>query len=111
MPIVGARLRDSRQLRQISQRELARRCGLGENSPYVYENNKGDPSIDTLIKIAKELRVSTDYLLGLSEELTGHFGDVLRADEQHLLEAYNSGDSKALFELITDHLKQLAGES
>ena len=107
MPIIGERLRVTRQQRQISQRELARRCGLGENTLYVYENNRGDPSIDSLISIAKELNVSTDYLLGLSDKPLGHLGDVLRADEKILLEAYDSGDSKTLFEVITERLKHV----
>ena len=106
MPIIGVRLKDTRQERHISQRELARRCGLGENSLYLYENNKGDPSVDSLISIAKELRVSTDYLLGLSDKPLGQLGDELRPDEQHLLMAYNAGDSKTLFEVITERLKR-----
>jgi len=108
MPIIGERLKGAWQQRHISQRELARRCGLGENSLYLYENNKGDPSVDSLISIAKELRVSTDYLLGLSDNPLGHFGDELRSDEQRLLEAYNSGDSKVLLEAITERLKLIS---
>jgi len=100
MPIVGERLRDIRQKRGFSQRELAKRCGLGENALYIYENNKGDPNLDSLMSIANELRVSTDYLLGRSQKPEGQFGDELRPDEYALLTAYNASDSKRLLEII-----------
>lgn len=106
MPIKGERLRDIRQKRGFSQRELAKRCGLGENALYIYENNKGDPNLDSLITIANELRVSTDYLLGRSQKPDGQFGDELRADEQALLAAYNADDSTKLLGIIAKRFDQ-----
>lgn len=66
----GDRLREARQL---TQRELAARCGLGEKQIWRYENNESDPTGDYVARIARELEVSADYLLGLAEKPTDHF--------------------------------------
>lgn len=54
----------------ISQVELARKLGVSKQSVSNWENDNIQPSIDMLIKLAKALNVSTDYLLGLTTEKT-----------------------------------------
>jgi len=62
----GDRLRQIREEKQLTQRELARACGLGENLIYRYENKLSDPTIGTLVEIAEYLDTTSDYLLGLT---------------------------------------------
>jgi len=107
MPIRGDRLRDARDQRGLSQAELSERCAIGEKGIWRYENGQGDPSADILGRIARELDVSADYLLGLADNPLGKLSDDLRPDEQQLLRAYNAGDSKTLFEVITERLKHI----
>ncbi len=48
----------------ISQGELARRTRLQASAISHFETGQRKPSIDNLVRIAKALDVSTDYLLG-----------------------------------------------
>lgn len=52
------------QKQNITQRELANRTGLTEVSIGRYCNGQRSPNVNTIIKIANELHVNTDYLLG-----------------------------------------------
>lgn len=52
------------QKQNITQRELANRTGLTEVSIGRYCNGQRSPNVNTIVKIANELHVNTDYLLG-----------------------------------------------
>lgn len=52
------------QKQNISQRELANRTGLTEVSIGRYCNGQRLPNVNTIVKIANELHVDADYLLG-----------------------------------------------
>lgn len=54
-----------RKLKKISQRELARRCGISGQMISKIENNLSNPSIETLNKIAEVLEVSLSDLTGI----------------------------------------------
>ena len=69
------RLKALREERGWSQRELARRCGFGESQVRKYENGESDPSSTYLKLMGDQLDVSTDYLLGGSDNPRGQFGD------------------------------------
>jgi transcriptional regulator with XRE-family HTH domain len=112
MSIQGDRLRDIRIQRDLSQRELAKRCGLGEKAIFRYENNIGNPGADYLARIARELSVSADYLLGLSDNPRGQLGDnELNNDEQKLLEVFRRGGWTGVSQLITDKLARILGQA
>lgn len=53
--------------KRMTQKELAQRLGMPPSQIGAYAVGTRTPSMETLIKIAKVLEVSTDYLLGLSE--------------------------------------------
>lgn len=59
------RLRTSMNMSQV---ELAHKVGVSKQSVSNWENDNIQPSIEMLIKIAKCLNTSTDYILGLSTE-------------------------------------------
>ncbi len=79
------RLQAMREQRGISQRELARLCGIGESLISKYENGWGDPNVETLKLMAKTLNVSTDYLLGIVDDPQNHFGEAPFADEERII--------------------------
>jgi transcriptional regulator with XRE-family HTH domain len=54
---VGLRLRELRESRRISMRELARRSGLSANALSMIERNLTSPSVSTLNKLAMALEV------------------------------------------------------
>ena|SRR5258708_34716570 len=63
--MLGSRLRQLRQKSGYTQEQLAERLGIGDRQIWRYETNATDMSTDLLAKIADELKVSSDYLLGL----------------------------------------------
>ena len=73
----GERISDLCNGRHISQKELAKRIGL--SAPQLSRIVSGETktlSSDILIAVAKEFKVSTDYILGLSEVSTRKSYDI-----------------------------------
>ena len=65
---IGERLYSLRKESKLKLEEIEETIGVSYQAYRKYENNICNPSVDTLIKIAKMFNVSTDYILGLSEE-------------------------------------------
>lgn len=62
------RLRDIREDRDLTQRQVADYLHIRQNTYSQYENGQRGLPIDTLIKLARYFSVSTDYILGLTDE-------------------------------------------
>ena len=56
--------------RNISEYRLIKDCGLPNSSITQWKQGKAQPGLPAVIKIAKYLDVSTDYLLGLDDNKT-----------------------------------------
>ena len=65
--LLGPRIKEWRQDRNLSQQQLAEKIGVKSNSVSRYESGVARPSIDVLIALADFFGVSTDYLLGRTE--------------------------------------------
>lgn len=61
------RLRELREDSNLTQTALAKEILVDQRSLSFYEIGKYEPNLETLIKIAKYFNVSTDYLLGLTD--------------------------------------------
>lgn len=71
---------------------------------YRYENDKNKPKVDVLMALAKTLRVSADYLIGLVDNPNGHVGDDLDDQETEVIVALRSGDKlKAIEAIVGKH--------
>ena len=66
MTTFGKRIKELRQERGLTQRQMAESFGITERNYQRYET-ANSPSNDTLIKLAAFFDVSTDYLLGRSD--------------------------------------------
>lgn len=87
-----------------SQTELAEKLGIDQSQYARYESGRSTPSADVLVKLATLLEVTTDYLLGLTENPTGYVQpDDLSPAEMRLIRAYRSGQ-------VQDLLKVIAGD-
>ena len=53
----------------MTQQYLASLLNIKQQSYIRYEYGTGEPSLQTLIKLAQIFGVTTDYLLGISDEL------------------------------------------
>ena len=73
--MLNERIRKLRLERSWSQVDLAKKLNVTKQSVSNWENDNIQPSIEMLVKLAREFSVSTDYLLGLEErrylEITG----------------------------------------
>ena len=62
------KLKQLRKEAGMSQKELAERIGVSQQSVNKYENHDVEPDIQTMIRIADCFFTSVDYLIGHSEE-------------------------------------------
>lgn len=96
------RLKQVREQRGISQRDLAARCGMGEKQIWRYENGESEPSADHLTKLALELEVTADYLLGLVDSPGDHLAESeLSPMERKLISAVRRGMIVEALEAMT----------
>ena len=61
------RLKALREEIKLSQLELADKLNMSQQAISAYENNKREPDIETIKKLADFFNVSTDYLLGKTD--------------------------------------------
>lgn len=61
--MLGERIGVLRRAKGLSQAELADRLGISASAMGMYEQNRREPSVQTLVRLAQELQVSTDFLL------------------------------------------------
>ena len=65
--ILGERLRELREERGLTQRELAAELNLNPVTYLHYEKDQREPPLGVLADMAEYFGVSVDYLLGLNE--------------------------------------------
>jgi transcriptional regulator with XRE-family HTH domain len=81
-------LRRFRQGAGLNQETVADKIGIKRQAYQPYETGKITPSVGTIIKIAKTFGVTTDYLLGLSDE-----PNQKKYDDQEVAEAFALRDA------------------
>ena len=67
MEIFAQRLRELRQDKKLSMKQLAKELNTTDAAISNWENEINEPKISYLVSIAKFFNVSTDYLLGLED--------------------------------------------
>ena len=67
MESLGDRIANLRKELDINQKELATKVGITEASLSRYENNLREPKSEIIVRFAKALETSTDYLLGVND--------------------------------------------
>lgn len=65
--IFARRLYELRKTENMSQCQLSKLIGVAQSNISDWENDVSRPEYENLIKIAKIFDVSTDYLLGLTD--------------------------------------------
>ncbi len=64
----GSKIKEIRQQKGLTQKQLGDLCGMADSAIRRYENGKANPKIETLQKIADALDVPLDYLLGWEDK-------------------------------------------
>src|SRR5690554_5425702 len=70
MATFSDRLKQLRDEKNITLERLAENIGITKSTLSRYENNKREPKMYVVEKLANYFQVSTDYLLGQSDERT-----------------------------------------
>ena len=101
------RLKATRLERGYTLKVLGRRIGMAESTVSLYESGKREPDLETIQRIADVFGVTTDYLLGrtddptpadekkgsLDEQLSGIefalFGEIRELDDEDKLDILN----------------------
>ncbi|MCT3077393.1 helix-turn-helix domain-containing protein [Leuconostoc citreum] len=87
------RTKEIAKLRGISLTDTAIKAGLAEKS--IYSWDRSTPKADNLQKVADVLHVSTDYLLGRTDELNLTTSETVKKadiDDSDLLLAFDGKD-------------------
>ena len=66
--MLGEKLKNERILRNLTQSQLAKEINVSPKTISNYESGSVFPPIPTLFKLCKFYNVSSDYLIGLSDE-------------------------------------------
>jgi transcriptional regulator with XRE-family HTH domain len=91
--LLGARIREIRKSRQLSQERLAEKVGVEPKQISRIEGGKSSPSMDTLESIARELHVEMKELLDFE-----HLQDEVLIEDQVI----------QLLKMMDDNTKRLA---
>ena len=67
------RLKDLREDRDLSQQQVADFLGMKQPQYSRYERGLRDVPTDVLIRLARHYNVSTDYILGLTNNSKPHY--------------------------------------
>ncbi len=103
--IFKERLRTAREFRELSQSELADRAHLQASAISHFETGTRKPSFDNLKRLADALRVTTDYLLGRTNEMEG---SAFSVDQLH---RHYAGLSTEFQEVAEDFIQLLANKA
>lgn len=66
--MIYRRIRDLREDHDLTQKDMARILSCSQQVYINYELGQRDIPTDILIKLARFYRVSTDYILGLTDD-------------------------------------------
>lgn len=105
-------LRRVRELKQLSQSELAAKAGLQPAAISHFENGRRAPSFANLRKLADALSVSIDYLLGREENPSGA-GPKIEAVFRHMQSMSDKDQEtlEAMAKTLADRNEQNRGDS
>lgn len=102
-----SRIREIRDKRGLTLDDLTNMSGVSRTQIYRAENEQVNLSSESLKRIAKALRVSMDYLSGLSD-VTGdvYAEETLSASERSLILALREGRTKEALSLMQQLIKE-----
>lgn len=66
---IGEKIKELRIKYNLTQKEVSETLNIKQNSYSNYENNKREPDINTLIKIANIFNTSLDYICGRYKDI------------------------------------------
>jgi len=95
--IKGQRIKALRRELYMTQDEMANKLDVSRQAIHSYENEKGNPEIPTLLKLAEILSCSVDYLLGLNDDRQSKIDEDDRADFDNAMKRHGKKHQKIAF--------------
>ena len=68
MKVFSQRLKELRLEKGMTQQKVADLLNIKQQSYTRYENDTGEPSLHTIVQLTQIFGVTSDYLLGISED-------------------------------------------
>jgi len=68
MQIFCERLKATRTAKNLNPKDIANKLDITLRAYFYYESGKREPNLEKLSRIAEILNVTSDYLLGLSDD-------------------------------------------
>lgn len=97
----GNRLKEARQKAHHTQESLGEILGTNPRQIWRWETGETVPNGDDVARIATALSVSTDYLLGLSDDAATNISDDnLNEQERSVLSALRRGEKLEAIRII-----------
>lgn len=99
MERIGSRITKARKEINLNQKELAEKCGITEATLSRYENDLREPKSEIVVRMADALNVTTDYLLGRTNEKTFTVKDEksIQKDLKQIMEEFKTGKAGPAF--------------
>ena len=101
----GERLRQLRKQNKLTQVQLAHEVHTDQQMISYYERDEKHPMPDTVNQLAKVLKTTSDYLLGLSDDPIP-----LTDDERELIFAFRRGDMKRVNAIMLKQARKHMGK-
>lgn len=86
------RIRELRQAKKITMKELGRELGVAESTISQYETGKRQPDNETLLRLGEFFGETVGYILGVEEKPAVSINDGLSKRERYLLERFRELD-------------------
>ena len=94
METIGYRISKARRHMNINQKELATKANITEGSLSRYETDIREPKAAALTQLAEALNVSTDYLLGLTDDMEVQNNSLADKSNEEFEEIYEATKEK-----------------
>jgi len=103
--LFAQRLKQARNKRGLTQRELAQLCGFEGSLVSRYESESREPSVSTLLKLSEVLNLSMEYLVGLTSDPFSYIGTTdLDPNERELVDIYRDEGWPGVFRLGSERI-------
>lgn len=103
---MGLNLKEARKLAGCTQGDLSDACGITQSRISEFERGARVPETPTLIKLARALNCSTDYLLGLSDNPKGEATPDAPSAWDKMFEG-KEGEPSGIVASLNDQIKAL----
>jgi transcriptional regulator with XRE-family HTH domain len=108
MAFSGKRLKELREMRGLTQVELAALAQTSQSNMFKWEAQNRTPDPDKLVILADVLGTTIDYLMGRTA--SRDMENPLTPGEERVLSAYRGGDYGDLLEMVAEKMKARRGD-